>query len=156
MTQPNSATSKLYPALGAALLFAGGLAAFTTLYMGVATFAYALMILGMVWRRRARETHRQLMFSGMGIDLSLVLLLELQRSATATAFGFKLGPWQMAHVGASTLAVALYLPMIYVGMKLMEKETAGTRKLHRRLGYTTFFFRSLGFVLMFSLLWKAA
>ncbi|RZM23629.1 MAG: hypothetical protein EOO88_25535 [Pedobacter sp.] len=154
-TNPSSA-STLYSCLGAALLFAAGLAAFTTAYMGVATFAYALMILGMAWRRRARETHRQLMFTGMGIDLLLVLILELQRSATATAFGFKLGPWQMAHVGASTLAVALYLPMIYVGMKLWENETAGRRKLHRRLGYLTFFFRSLGFVLMFSLLWKAA
>lgn len=147
---------KLYPLLAGAFVAAGALAFFTTAYMGVATFAYALMILGMVWRRRARETHRQLMFAGMGIDLTLVLILELQRSATATAFGFKLGPWQMAHVLASTLAVALYLPMIYLGMKLWENETAGRRNLHRRLGYLTFFFRSLGFVLMFSLLWKAA
>jgi hypothetical protein len=148
--------AKLYPLLASAFFVAAVLGFITSAYMGVATFAYCLMVLGIVWRRRARETHRQLMFAGMGIDLALVLLLELQRSATATAFGFKLGPWQMAHVVASTLAVALYLPMIYAGMKLWERETAGRRSLHRRLGYLTFFFRSLGFVLMFSLLWKPA
>jgi hypothetical protein len=153
---PPSSPRYLYPALSAGLVLAALLGVFTTAYMGIATFAYLLMVLGIIWRRRAREIHRQLMFAGMGIDLTLVLLLELQRSATATAFGFKLGPWQMAHVLASTLAVALYLPMIYLGMKLWENETAGRRNLHRRLGYLTFFFRSLGFVLMFSLLWKAS
>ena len=142
--------------LGASFLTALGIALATTAYMGIATFAYLMMVLGLIYRRRARETHRQLMFLGMGIDLGLVLLLELQRKATATAFGFKLGPWQTAHVLASTLAVALYVPMIYLGIKLWEKETPGRRKLHRRLGYLTFLFRSLGFLLMFSLLVKSA
>lgn len=137
-------------------LLALALGAATTPYMGVATFAYTLMVVGLAYRRRARETHRQLLFIAMGVDLALVLALELLRGATATAFGWKLGPWQMAHVVASTLAVACYLPMIYLGMKLWEDETPGRRVLHRRLGWLTFFFRTVGFVLMFSLLWKPA
>lgn len=156
MKAPRPPVAKLPALLGLSLALAAALGAFTTAYMGVATFAYLLMVLGLVWRRRARETHRRLMFVAMGVDLALVLVLEVLRNATATAFGFKLGPWQMAHVISSTCAVALYLPLIFVGMKLWEKETAERRSLHRRLGYLTFFFRSVGFVLMFSLLWKAS
>ena len=149
-------SSAMLSCLFGSAVFALALGAFTTPYMGVASFAYALMVLGIAYRRRARETHRQLLFIAMGVDLTLVLVLEVLRGATATAVGWKLGPWQMAHVVASTLAVACYLPMIYLGMKLWEGETPGRRVLHRRLGWLTFFFRTLGFVLMFSLLFKPA
>lgn len=139
------------PALSSATL----VALFCTPYMGVATFAYALMVTGLFFRKSDRFLHRKLMFSAMGIDLSLVLLLELQRSAVETVVALKLGPWQFAHVVASTLALLLYGPMIYLGKTLWEKNNPRLRRLHRNLGILTFLLRTIGFTLMFSLLDKA-
>lgn len=140
----------IFPALSAALL----VALFATPYMGAATFAYALMATGLFFRKSNRFLHRKLMFSAMGIDLSLVLLLELQRSAVETVVALKLGPWQFAHVLASTLALLLYGPMIYLGKTLWEKNNPRLQQLHRGLGILTFLLRTVGFLLMFSLLDK--
>lgn len=125
---------------------------FTSLYMGAASFAYFLMVLGMYYRRKNRRAHRKLMFSAMGIDLSLVLLLEIQRNAVETVAALDLSPLQFGHVLASALAVTLYLPMVLLGKKLWREENAQTRLWHKRIGITAFALRSLGFLLMFSLL----
>lgn len=125
---------------------------FTSFYMGMASFAYFLMVHGMRQRKQNRWGHRKLMFSAMGIDLGLVLLLEIQRGAIETVAALELSPWQFGHVLASTLAVALYLPMIILGKKLWSQESANTRLWHKRIGITAFALRSVGFVLMFSLL----
>jgi hypothetical protein len=125
---------------------------FTSFYMGAASFAYFLMVLGLRYRRESRLAHRKLMFSAMGIDLSLVLLLEIQRNAIETVAAFDLTAWQFSHVLASTLAVTLYLPMIILGKKLWEREDARIRLWHKRIGITAFVLRSAGFLLMFSLL----
>jgi hypothetical protein len=141
-----------------ALLAALGLAiaALTTPYMGAASFAYFLMVAGLAFRLRHRLLHRRLMFSAMGIDLSLVLLLELQRSAIGTVIALEMGSWQFAHVLFSTLALLLYGPMIYLGKALWSRETPGLRTWHKRVGIAAFTFRTLGFVLMFSLLERAS
>lgn len=123
-----------------------------TPYMGAATFAYALMAFGLFLRKRSRPWHRRLMFGAMGIDLSLVLLLELQRSAIETVASLELAPLPFAHVLCSTLALVLYAPLIYLGQKLWKAENPRLRQWHLRLGITAFVLRSLGFLLMFSLL----
>lgn len=135
--------------LGSAAL---GIGFFTSFYMGAASLAYFLMVLGLRYRRENRLVHRKLMFSAMGMDLSLVLLLEIQRSAIETVVALELSPWQFGHVLASTLAVTLYLPMILLGKKLWDKEDAGIRLWHKRIGITAFGLRTIGFLLMFSLM----
>jgi len=141
--------------LGLLSLFATGIAVATTLYMGAATFAYGLMVCGMYFRKADRLAHRRLMYSAMAIDLSLVILLEAQRSAIGTVIAMDLGFLPFAHVACSTLALLLYGPMILLGRKLYSDDKPGIRLWHRRLGITVFCFRTLGFLLMFSLLGRA-
>lgn len=125
---------------------------FTSFYMGAASFAYFLMVFGMHYRRGNRLAHRKLMFSAMGIDLLLVLILEIQRNAVQTVAALELSPLQFGHVLASTSALTLYLPMILLGKKLWNQEDARIRLWHKRIGITAFALRTLGFLLMFSLL----
>jgi hypothetical protein len=139
-----------------AALFGAGIWLATSLYMGTATFAFFLMLFGMYCRRRDRNRHRALMFSAMGIDLSLVLILEIQRSAMETVLAFDLNPLQISHVLASTLALLLYLPLILLGTSLWGQESARTRLWHRRLGFAAFTLRTIGFLLMFSLIGRTA
>ena len=139
--------------LGAsAALVGAGTAIAATPYMGLATFSYFLMVAGIVCRRGSRHAHRAFMLSAVTIDLSLVLALEWQRGATATAAAFTLSPWQTAHVAASTLAVILYVPLLWAGFRLWQAEGPSLRRRHRILGITAFVLRTLGFLLMFGLL----
>ena len=133
----------------ALLAVAIGLSA--TPYMGAATFAYFLMVTGIFYRKRDREKHRALMIAAMSIDLFLVLLLEFQRDAIGTVIALDMGFLPLAHVAFSTAALILYGPLIFLGRKLWAGKES--RLWHRRLGLTAFALRSLGFVLMFSLLW---
>jgi hypothetical protein len=125
-------------------------------YMGLASLAYFLMVGGMGMRKRDRWLHRRLMYSAMGIDLSLVLFLEWQRNAMETVAALSLTPLQFGHVLSSTSALLLYLPLILLGKKLWEQERSSLRKWHRGVGIAGFFLRSLGFLLMFSLLGRGS
>lgn len=123
-----------------------------TIFMAMATVAYGSLILGLLWRRN-RRVHPVAMLFGMVIDLSIVLILEIQRSAIDTALSFKLGPLQQAHIGASSLALLLYFPTIYMGWRLWNGwQTPALRRWHVRIAVTAFCFRSLGFLLMLSFL----
>jgi hypothetical protein len=123
-----------------------------TPYMVVATFSYALMVMGILNRRQG-QLHAKLMGGAISIDIVLVLVLEVLRSAIATAVGNELNLWQQLHVVFSTLAVVLYFPLIFVGLKNLKHEsTPEQKKWHRNLGFTAFALRSIGFVLMFSML----
>lgn len=130
-----------------------GIGYFATPYMGAATLAYSLMVAGIYFRLRAKHLHRALMFSAMGIDLCLVLLLEFQRDAIGTVIALDMGILPLAHVVCSTAALLLYPFLIYLGRNLWSIPSPKTRRKHRLLGITAFALRSLGFVLMFSLLW---
>lgn len=121
-------------------------------YMCAATIAYGLMLSGFAMRKRSKTWHSRLMLSAIGLDLLLVLILELQRSVINTAFGPTLNGFQIAHVGFSSAATALYFPMLYLGFKLYKNSEAQTRHWHMRIGIATFIFRTLGFILMFSLI----
>lgn len=135
----------------AAAVAGTAVAYFATPYMGIATFAYGLMAAGLM-RRRQRRVHRAFMATALALDTGLVLTLELQRGATATAASLALSPLQSAHVLASTLAVLTYLPIVVLGIVLWSEESPRVRQLHRILGYLAFVLRTLGFLLMFSLL----
>lgn len=127
---------------------------FVTPYMLVATFAYLCLFVGML-SRRSKELHARLMVTGMVVDLLLVLILEWQRAAIKTAFGFSLTVPQQFHILFSALAVVLYFPVFYLGFRRYRGlTTGGQNRLHLRLGVMAFAFRTLGFILMFTLLTK--
>lgn len=121
-----------------------------TPYMTIATVAYLIMLAG-VLRHSQKEIHIPLMSFAVVIDLSLVLFLEFDRSAIASAIGGKLNFWQKGHILFSTLAVALYIPTMILGTKALTQKGRRLQN-HKYLGKIAFVFRTLGFILMFSLL----
>lgn len=124
------------------------------MYMAVATLGYLILCLGLFFRKE-RNKHVLLMSTGIVLDLSIVLTLEIKRNAIKTAMALTLSPLQQCHILASTVAVLIYFPVVYLGAtRLMGRGTAQQAVLHKKLGLTAFVFRSVGFVLMFSLLWK--
>jgi len=140
--------------LGLVVLLAAGAGIWATPYMGFATLAYGFMNIGLM-NRRHRTIHISYMISAIALDLALVLTLELQRDAIKTAISFSLTPMQQAHILMSSMATALYVPIIILGYRLYCGRLNGLGRLwHRRLGIAGYVFRSLGFFLMFSLLMK--
>lgn len=126
---------------------------FTTIYMGLATLSFAILIVGLVFKKD-KVRHVILMNAGIGLDLTLVLVLEFQRSAINTAAGFTLTAWQQAHILCSTLAVVFYIPTLILGWQRYRNPSMhpAKREWHIRLGITAFVLRAIGYVLMFSLL----
>lgn len=130
------------------------LATWTTPYMTVAALAYFLLVTGLLKRKENKKTHAILMSLGILTDLLLVLVLEIQRGAIDTTFSFTLSPLQQAHIFSSSLAVLFYFPTVYLGIRRYRGTltTPASKRLHIRLGLTAFIFRTLGFILMFSLI----
>lgn len=123
-----------------------------TPYMTAATVAYVLLLWGLLYRR-IPMIHAPIMISALVVDIVIVLALEVTRSAIETAASFTLTAGQQAHIGASTVALVLYFPVLYLGFKLYRgRGTLVTRRWHVRLALTAFAFRTLGFILMFTLL----
>lgn len=134
------------------VLLAAGAAICATPYMGLATLSYGFMNIGLM-NLRNREFHVRYMNSAIAIDIALVLALELQRDAIQTALSFSLSPLQQAHIAMSAIATVLYIPIMILGWRLyLGKLSSSGRLWHRRLGIIGYVFRSLGFLLMFSLL----
>lgn len=125
----------------------------TTPYMGVAGFNYFLLLSGFFLRRQ-RLVHARLMTLGIASDLSLVLLLELQRGAIGVTLHESLSLHQYLHIGFSTTAAALYLPILYLGFRLLKfpNTSRHLRSWHLHLGSLALVLRTLGFLFMFSLL----
>ncbi|OQW50407.1 MAG: hypothetical protein A4S09_01035 [Proteobacteria bacterium SG_bin7] len=123
----------------------------TTPFMAIATLSYSVMVAG-YWQRLNRILHVRLMVSAILIDLILVLILEIQRHAIETAMSMKFGPLQQAHIFSSATATALYFPVLAMGFYLWNNPSAKIRNWHVRIGKAAFFFRTLGFILMFTLL----
>ncbi len=125
---------------------------FATFYMAFATLAYSFMCFG-VLNRTTQKIHSKFMAFAIAIDFSIVLTLEINRNAIKKALAFSLLPLQQTHIVMSSVALLFYFPIAYLGIKaLNHKLTKKERKLHMRLGITCFIFRSIGFVLMFSML----
>jgi hypothetical protein len=123
----------------------------TTPFMGLATISYAAMVAGYL-QRFNKTAHMRLMLFAIFLDLSLVLTLEAQRGAIDTALSMKLGILQQAHILASSIATVLYFPVLYMGFRLWKKSNPELKVWHTRIGKSAFFFRTLGFLLMFTLL----
>lgn len=123
----------------------------TTPFMAIATLSYITMVAG-YWQRFNRIAHVRLMTSAMLIDLALVLTLEVQRHAIETAVAMKFGVLQQAHIFSSSIATALYFPVFGMGFYLWNNRSPKIRTWHLRCGKAAFFFRTLGFILMFTLL----
>ncbi len=122
-----------------------------TPYMGIATVSYGMLLTGAFLARRNPKLHGSLMVTGASIDLTLVLFLEFSRDAIAEAVSLQMTLPQQLHIAFSTLAVLLYFPMAWLGWRAYQGSSS-TRLAHRRLGYVTLAFRTLGFLLMFSLI----
>ena len=130
------------------------LAQTVTFYMWLASLAYACILMGFVVRQTNRRLHVSLMSVGITMDLLLVLILEFQRHAVATALEFSLNPIQQTHVVVSSFATLLYFPIVVLGFISYQNASPSLkiRKWHMRFGIAAFIFRTLGFLLMFSML----
>lgn len=139
----------------AALVLGGLVAYFATIYMGIATASYVLLVHGLICKKE-RDRHARYMLTALSIDLLLVVILQIQRHAIQTALEFSLNGLQQAHVAVSFAATVLYLPVLYLGWRLWKEPETATRfrKLHVNLAITAFILRTCGFLLMFSLIDK--
>ena len=125
-----------------------------TINMWIAALAWVLMVCGVLSRKTMRR-HMNFMRAALLLDISLVLYLQFTREAIQTAASFKLSFFEQTHIGFSTCALLLYFPMMFLGYKLSKDVTnKKIRNIHRKLGFTTFTFRTLGFIFMFSM-WKS-
>lgn len=153
-----SSQSKRHILIASSILFLLTLAVLSqhvTGYMLIASGSYFIMLLGILAiKMKDIVWHPRLMTLAMGLDLFLVLILELQRDAIKTAVSFELTPLQMGHIGASTIATALYFPTFYFGYKrwIQKDMSPANLKRHHKFAITAFLFRTLGFLLMFTLL----
>lgn len=134
-----------------------GLSFFITPYMTVATIAYCALVWGLLLRK-TRKAHTFCMNTGILLDLILVFILEFQRDAIGTAVSFELSFFEQLHIITSSISVLFYIPTLVLGWARFSKKSLrkGLCKWHERLGLIAFFFRTLGFLLMFSLLDKVA
>lgn len=123
-------------------------------YMVWATCSYLFLSIGLFYRKRNRLKHARLMSLGIFLDLALVLILQIERNAVGTTVRLALTPLQLCHVFASLIATVLYFPTLYFGFKLLRSEPGNLvlRKKHLRFSKAAFFFRTAGFLFMFSLL----
>ena len=120
--------------------------------MYFAAFAWIILVIGYS-QRRIRARHVPLMLTGILMDIGLVAYLEFTKHALETALEFKLGILQQLHIALSSIALILYLPILWLGFALIRGH-AVNKRLHVRLGHMAIIFRTLGFILMFSM-WKS-
>ena len=149
----SSTRMKLIKVIIVAAVFASfAVGKIATPYMLIATISYFLMLAGFYYRR-IRQLHMPLMFAAIILDLSLVLILEFQREAIKTAMAMSLSPLQQAHIGFSTLATLCYFPLLFWGYRIWKNQSTNQQlSLHKKVGKFAFVFRTIGFLLMFSLL----
>ena len=123
-----------------------------TTNMYIATLAWISLILGYL-SRHDRKKHVPCMLTGIALDVGLVVYLQVKRSAVHTALAFDLGILPQLHIFSSTLALLLYFPVLYLGLRLV-RDVGGksAHKWHRRFAIPALIFRTVGFLLMFSLI----
>ncbi|RIL10543.1 MAG: hypothetical protein DCC75_04165 [Proteobacteria bacterium] len=122
--------------------------------MWIATLAWALLVLGYRMRKR-RAVHIECMLAGITLDILLVLYLQITRQAVQTALEFSLNIFKQIHIGFSSLALVLYIPVVFLGVRLaLGQASPAHRQLHMRIGIAALIIRTLGFIFMFSM-WRA-
>ena len=143
------ALSGVLPAIAAILIAAALVGAAASPHKGLATLSFGLLSLGL-FQRKVRSTHATLMVAGIVLDLALVVLLQISRDAIHTAVGPTLNDLQRIHVGASTAATFLYLPVLFLGAaNLFQRGGSVVRRWHVRLAIPAYAFRAIGFIFMF-------
>ena len=133
-----------------ALLAFGGIYKISTGYMAFAGLTYLILLFGLI-NKKNKYWHVRLMSTAIVFDFLLVLLLEVQRHAIETTVANELTNLQRAHIYCSTLAILFYIPVTILGFRLY-KGLSSSRTWHLRLGGLAFLFRTIGFVMMFSLI----
>jgi len=118
----------------------------------LATLAFALLVAGWSQRRR-RDRHVPLVLSGMALDLAMVVWLEISRGVVEEVAGaaphapFPTIRW--VHIASSTLAVALYFPTFWFGLRMLRGATdPAVRKRHAVFATLALLLRTIGFVCM--------
>lgn len=127
-------------------------------YIGIASFAFFLMVLGLVSKRNSK-VHIVYMLSAMSLDVGLVLFLEVTRSAIEKVVAEPMTFLQRLHVGTSLTAMLLYIPTVILGFRLFRglgrREISANdraRRNHRAVAIMAFVLRLVGFLAMFSML----
>ena len=119
-------------------------------YDAVATLGWVLLVLGW-WNRRNRRRHLACVIPGMAVDLGLVLWLEFTRSVIELTMEKEYGVLERIHIAASTAAVVLYLPTIWLGVRMLRGDaTPAARLLHRRFAIPALALRTVGFAFMWT------
>jgi uncharacterized membrane protein YozB (DUF420 family) len=122
--------------------------------MILASFSWILLATGIFFKSK-RRIHVPLMLSGITLDFSLVAYLQITKNAVDKVLNDSMDLLMLLHVGSSTIALILYLPVLYLGFSLLRRpRNLATVNIHKKVALTAFFFRTLGFILMFSMIDK--
>lgn len=116
----------------------------------VASAGWLLLVVGWT-QHRDRRRHLALVLPGMALDLGLVLYLEFTRSVIEKTMTTRYDALETIHIATSAAAVALYVPTIVLGVRLMAGNTsAGVRLWHRRSAVAALALRTVGFAFMWA------
>lgn len=116
-----------------------------------AIVAYLFLAAGLS-QRKNRRLHPALMSCAILIDAILVITLQVQRHVIQEAATQSFTLFQAGHILSSTVAFALYFPVVIMGVLLLRgKGGPALRTWHIRCALTAFAFRTAGLILMFSL-----
>jgi Kef-type K+ transport system membrane component KefB len=118
----------------------------------IASGAWILLTAGLISRHRP-TTHRVLIVIAIVTDVALVLHLQVTRGAIQQALSFERAALQQAHIAVSTLALLLYFPLLwFLTRPLHGSAITTTHPRYARLLPLVYGLRTLGFLLMFSML----
>lgn len=115
----------------------------------LATLAYLLLVAGWTQRRRRRR-HVPLVLAGIGLDLALVVWLELSRGVVEKTMHDQFSVLRWVHIWSSTLAVVLYLPALWYGLRMLRSAAADAdlRRRHALVATLALAARTVGFACM--------
>jgi cyanate permease len=112
----------------------------------------ALMLFG-VAKRRNRSLHVKIMATSIIWDILLILQIEVTRSAIMKASKVMTNPLMLKiHLFFAISSVVLYVLMFITGRKMLSGDMS-VRPKHKKLGWTTLFFRIMTLVTSF---WAAS
>lgn len=113
---------------------------------------YILITYGIMCRKD-RQKHVKIMSLSIAWDIILILQIELTRGAIGTTTKVLETPLlTQIHLFFAVSTPLLFIAMIITGRKLLAGNN-NIRPLHKKLGWTTFFFRTLVLITSF---WVAA